>query len=109
MVLFEDGSLVALEGTGDLSSKTLHWASGLHKVHRHGSVTSPHQMGGAAIVHPDMREVMPRMPEPLGQHEGTDKHAGERQAATRCMATVRRDHPHRKCMLTDESLRAKAP
>jgi hypothetical protein len=30
---------VALDGTGAFSSKTLPWASCLHQVHRHGSIT----------------------------------------------------------------------
>jgi len=37
-------SFVALEGTGDCSSKTRHWVSCLHKGHRNGSITSSHQM-----------------------------------------------------------------
>jgi hypothetical protein len=47
---FLDGHyLFALDGTGYFSSKTIHCASCLHKVHRNGSVTYYHQMLGAAI------------------------------------------------------------
>src|SRR6266446_3088782 len=61
---FLDGHyLLALDGTGYFSSKTMHCASCLHKVHRNGSVTYAHQMLGAAIIHPDMRAVIPLMPE----------------------------------------------
>jgi hypothetical protein len=28
---------------------------------------------GAAIIHPDMRAVIPLMPEPIGQDDGTEK------------------------------------
>jgi hypothetical protein len=38
------------------ASKTIHCTSCLHKVHRNGSITYYHQMLGAAIIHPDMRE-----------------------------------------------------
>jgi hypothetical protein len=64
---------------------------------------------GAAIIHPDVRAVMPRMPAPIGQAEGTEQNAWERQAAQRFVATLRQAHPHRKCILTDESLRSNAP
>jgi hypothetical protein len=37
-------SFVALEGTGDCSSKPRHWVSCLPKGHRNGSITSYHQM-----------------------------------------------------------------
>src|SRR6266446_2036540 len=51
---FLDGHyLLALDGTGYFSSKTIHCASCLHKVHRNGSITYYHQMLGAAIIHPD--------------------------------------------------------
>ncbi len=43
-VCFDAGSLLALEGTGDFSSQTIPGASCLHKVHRHGTLTSSHQM-----------------------------------------------------------------
>src|SRR5215813_12793822 len=50
---FLDGYyLLALDGTGYFSSKTIHCASCLQKVHRNGSITYYHQMLGAAIVHP---------------------------------------------------------
>ena len=44
MVFFDDCYLLALDGTGYFSSKTIHCASCLHKVHRNGSVTYHHQM-----------------------------------------------------------------
>ena len=39
MVFFDGCSLLALDGTGYFSSKTMHGASCLHKVHRNGSMT----------------------------------------------------------------------
>lgn len=65
MAFLADHYLLSLDGTGYFSSKTIHCASCLQKVHRNGSVTSHHQMLGAAIVHPDRREVIPLMPEPI--------------------------------------------
>ena len=66
-------------------------------------------MWGAALVHPDVRAVMPLMPEALVTQDGTAKHDGERHAAQRCMAKWRQDHPHLKCIVTEDRLRAHAP
>jgi hypothetical protein len=100
---------VALDGTEYCSSKTIHCASCLQKEHRNGSITYSHQMLGAAIIHPDFRAVMPLMPEPIVKQDGTEKHDGECHAAKRFMAKRRQDHPHLKCIITDDALSSKAP
>jgi len=109
MALLEDDSCVALDGTGALSSKTMPWASCLHQVQRHGSRTDDHQMVGAALLHPDVRAVIPLRPAPMVQHDGTAPNDGARNAATRFLGKLRQDHPHRTCMVTADSLRAHAP
>ncbi len=101
--------LLALDGTAYFSSQTIHCASCLHKVHRNGSITSFHQLLGAAIIHPDMRAVIPLMPEPIVRHDGTEKNDGERNAAKRFVAKVRQDHPHLKFIVTEDSLSSNAP
>src|SRR6266705_2095348 len=107
---FLDGHyLVALDGTGYFSSQTIHCASCLHKVHRNGSITYYHQMLGAAIIHPDCREVIPLMPEPIVQQDGTDKNDCERNAAKRFLVKLRQDHPHLKFIVTEDSLSSNAP
>src|SRR5438552_16769 len=107
---FLDGHyLLALDGTGYFSSTTIHCASCLHKVHRNGAVTYAHQMLGAAIIHPDVRAVMPLMPEPIGTDDGTDKKDCERRAAKRFIAKLRQDHPHLKFIITEDSLSSNAP
>jgi len=101
--------LLALDGTGYFSSKTVHCASCLRRVHRNGSITYAHQMLGAAIIHPDQRAVIPLMPEPMTNRDGTDKNDGERHAAKRFVAKLRQDHPHLKCIVTEDSLSSNAP
>jgi len=107
---FLDGHyLLALDGTAYFSSKTMPCASCWHRVHRNGSLTYAHQLLGAAIIHPDQRAVLPRMPEPMINRDGTDKNDGERHAAKRFVAKLRQDHPHRKFIVTEESLSSNAP
>jgi hypothetical protein len=38
-------------------------------------------MVGAALIHPDRREVIPLLPEPIVQQDGTEKNDCERSAA----------------------------
>jgi hypothetical protein len=107
---FLDGYyLLALDGTEYFSSKTIHCASCLHRVHRNGSLTYTHQMLGAAIIHPDQRAVIPLMPEPIVNRDGTDKNDCERNAAKRFVAKLRQEHPHLKCIVTEDSLSSNAP
>jgi hypothetical protein len=107
---FLDGHyLLALDGTGYFSSTTIHCASCLHKVHRNGAVTYAQQMLGAAIIHPDVRAVIPLMPEPIGQQDGRGKNDGERHAAKRFIVKLRQDHPHLTFIVTEDSLSSNAP
>src|SRR5436309_5392612 len=107
---FLDGHyLLALDGTGYVSSKTIHCASCLHRVHRNGSITYAHQMLGAAIIHPDQRAVNPLMPEPIVNRDGTEKNDCERNAAKRFVAKLRQEHPHLQFIVTEDSLSANAP
>src|SRR5439155_7855374 len=101
--------LLALDGTGYFSSKTIHCASCLRRVHRNGSRTYYHQMLGAAMIHPDWRAVIPLMPEPIVKQDGTTKNDCERNAAKRFVAKLRQDHPHLKFIVTEDSLSSNAP
>jgi hypothetical protein len=66
-------------------------------------------MLGAALIHPDQRAVIPLMPEPIMNRDGTDKNDCERHAAKRFVAKLRQDHPHLKFIVTEESLSSNAP
>jgi hypothetical protein len=109
MVFLDGYYLLALDGTGYFSSQTIHCASCLHKVHRNGTITYYHQLLGAALLHPDRREVIPLMPEPIIKHDGTKKNDCERNAAKRFITKLRHDHPHLKFIITEDSLSSNAP
>jgi Transposase DDE domain len=109
MMCLDGHYLLALDGTGYFSSKTIHCASWLHTVHRNGAITYYHQMLGAAILHPEKREVIPLMPEPIVKQDGTDNNDCERNAAKRFVAQLRQDYPHLKFIVTEDSLSSNAP
>jgi hypothetical protein len=73
-VFMEGCYLLSLDGTGYFSSKQVHCASCLEKVNKETSeVTYSHQMLGGAIVHPDLKEVIPLAPEPIIKQDGATK------------------------------------
>jgi hypothetical protein len=109
MVFVEDHYLLALDGTGYFSSTQIHCDSCLETHHRNGTVTYRHQMLGAALIHPDKREVIPLMPEPIIKQDGTEKNDCERNAAKRFITKLRQDHPHLKVIVTEDSLSSNAP
>ena len=109
MVFVEGHYLLALDGTGYFSSHEIHCDSCLEKHHRNGTVTYSHQMLGAALIHPDTREVIPLMPEPIVKQDGTEKNDCERNAAKRFVTQFRQDHPNLKVIVTEDSLSSNAP
>jgi hypothetical protein len=109
MVFVEGHYLLALDGTGYFSSQEIHCDSCLETHHRNGTVTYAHQLLGAALIHPDKREVIPLMPEPIIKQDGTEKNDCERNAAKRFVTKFRRDHPKLKVIVTEDSLSSNAP
>lgn len=109
MVFVQGHYLLALDGTGYFSSQQIHCDSCLQKHHRNGTITYAHQLLGAALIHPDKREVIPLMPEPIIKQDGTRKNDCERNAAKRFITKFRQDHPHLPVIVTEDSLSSNAP
>ena len=108
-VHMNDCYLLSLDGTGYFNSLKIHCESCLEKHHRNGTVTYQHQMLGAAIVHPDHREVIPLAPEPIIKQDGATKNDCERNAAKRFLEKLRRDHPHLKVIVIEDGLASNGP
>jgi hypothetical protein len=74
-----------------------------------GEVTYAHQLLGAAIVHPNLREVIPLAPEPIVKQDGTSKNDCERNAAKRLLRKIRAEHPHLKFLVIEDGLASNGP
>jgi hypothetical protein len=109
MVFVQGHYLLALDGTGYFSSTQIHCTSCLEQHHRNGTVTYSHQLLGAALIHPDKREVILLMPEPIVKPDGASKNDCERNAAKRFLTKFRQDHPHLQVIVTEASLSSNAP
>jgi len=108
-VFYEGCYLLSLDGTGYFSSSKIHCPSCMQKTSKSGKVTYYHQMLGAAIVHPDHKEVIPLMPEPIIKQDGETKNDCERNAAKRFFDHLRRDHPHLRLIVIEDALSSNAP
>jgi len=101
--------LLSVDGTGFFSSETIHCEQCCEKKKRNGQITYYHQLLGAAIVHPDKREVIPLCPEPITRQDGQTKNDCERNAAKRLLPAIRREHPHLRLLVVEDALAANAP
>lgn len=110
-LMFHDNCyLLALDGTGYFSSPSVHCDSCLQKVNSQtGAVSYSHQLLGAAIVHPDFREVIPLAPEPIIKQDGTTKNDCERNASKRLLRKIRQEHPHLGFIVIEDGLASNAP
>lgn len=101
--------LLALDGTGYFSSHKIHCPNCLEKHLRNGETLYHHQLLGAAIVHPDLKTVLPLMPEAIRKQDGTTKNDCERNAAKRFCEHLRQDHPHLPLIVVEDALSSNAP
>ncbi|MGP8331643.1 MAG: hypothetical protein ACT6FB_04805, partial [Methanosarcinaceae archaeon] len=74
-----------------------------------GDITYQHQILGAVIVHPDIREVIPFAPEPIIKQDGETKNDSERNASKRFLEKLRKVHPHLPLIVTEDGLNSNAP
>ena len=109
--VFLGGSyLVSLDGTGYFSSKKIHCPSCLRKVStKTGEVTYYHQLMAGVIIHPNRREVIPLMPEPIVRQDGETKNDCERNASKRFLFQLKQDYPQLSFTITEDALSPNAP
>lgn len=110
LVFYRGCYLLLLDGTGYFSSEAIHCDSCLQKTNKQtGVVTYQHQLLGAALAHPDHREVIPLAPEPIVQQDGTRKNDCERNAAKRLLRKIRKEHPRLPFIVVEDGLASNAP
>jgi hypothetical protein len=108
--IYLDGHyLLSLDGTSYFSSTKIHCSSCLEKQNRSGGITYSHQLLGATLVHPDLKEVLPLAPEPIVQQDGQTKNDCERNATRRWLQQFRQEHPRLPVIVVEDGLSANAP
>lgn len=107
---FLDGAFLAsIDGTGYFSSSEVHCGQCCVKEDRQGNITYYHQMLGAALVHPERKNVIALCPESIIKQDGISKNDCERNAAGRLLRALRREHPHLKLIIVEDSLASNGP
>ena len=101
--------LIACDGTGYFSSKSVHCAQCCEKHHRDGTTSYHHQFLTAALVHPKIKQAIPINAEPIIKQEGSNKNDCERNAGIRLVENIRREHPHLKIMMIEDALSGNLP
>ena len=110
MVFYKGCYLLNLDGTGFFSSKKLSAPYCLEKKNKKtGEITYHLQMLGAAIVHPDYKEVIPLCPEMIIKQDGVKKNDCERNASKRFFEQLRKDHPHLPLIINEDAISPNAP
>ena len=108
---FWDGyCLLSMDGSGYYSSKKVHCEHCLQRTNsKTGEITYHHQMLAAALVHPDLKQVIPLAPEAIIKQDGDNKNDCERNAGKRLLEKIRDEHPHKKLIVVEDGLASNAP
>jgi len=101
--------LVCLDGSGYFGSEEICCPGCLRKESKNGKVRYEHQIVQAAMMHPDMRQVIPLVPEAVRNTDGTDKQDCETKAGKRLLKKIRKSHPKLKIIIVGDSLYSKQP
>ncbi|MDP2750478.1 MAG: transposase [Nanoarchaeota archaeon] len=110
MTFYDGCYLLSMDGTGYFSSDSIHCPNCLEKKSsKTGHSVYYHQMLGAALVHPDLKEVIPFYPEPIIKQDGATKNDCERNAAKRFLDKFRKDHPYLPVIIVEDGLSSNAP
>jgi len=101
--------LVSFDGSGYFSSDKICCPGGLKKESKKGKIRYEHQLVQAALMNPDMRQVIPLVPEAVKNTAGKEKQDCETEAGKRLIKKIRKAHPKLKIIIVADSLHSKQP
>lgn len=100
--------IVALDGSQYFTSEKISCPGCLVKEGKEG-VRYSHQIVQPAIMHPDMKQVIPLCPEEVRNTDGKEKQDCEINAGKRALARIRKSHPKLSLMVVGDGLYSKQP
>lgn len=98
-----------MDGTEYFSSKKISCTGCLTCEHANGDVTCSHKTLQVAIMHPNMPQVIPLMPEAIRNSDGQLKQDCEMNAARRLIPKLRKEHPKLGFIIGGDALFSKQP
>jgi len=100
--------LLTLDGAEYFNSERVSCEHCLHRHRSSGAVEHYHQALQPAIVHPQLREVLPLAPEFIRQQDGSSKQDCEQNAAKRVSERLRSEYPQLAFIVVGDALYAAA-
>ncbi|MBI4744977.1 MAG: transposase [Deltaproteobacteria bacterium] len=104
-----DHYLVSLDGSGYFSSYDICCPGCLTKESKNGKIRYEHQIVQAAMMHPDMKQVIPLAPEAVKNTDGADKQDCEIKSGKRVLKKIRKSHPKLPIIIAGDGLYSKQP
>lgn len=105
--------LCPIDGTQFFGSNEICCEHCLTKTHKKGTdkeyQSYSHHALQAAIVHPDIRQVIPLMAEEIRNEDGQDKQDCELNASKRLLNKIKTDHPQLPIIVIGDGLYSKQP
>jgi hypothetical protein len=105
---FLDGYLCLVDGTEIFNSEKIHCKNCCTKKHQDGRTTYHHQILGAVLAKPGLSQVIPLCPEPITKQDGATKNDCERNAFSRLLRDLKKEHPRLKLTICSDALSANA-
>ena len=106
---FLNSFLVSIDGTGQYCSSAVSCPDCATKTSRNGVTQHYHQLLAGVIVHPERKNVLPLIPEPITRADGNTKNDCERNAAKRFLTRLRQDYPDHPFIILQDALFATGP
>lgn len=107
--LFDRLYVCSIDSTQYFYSNNIHCSSCLILNHKNGAVSYSHKVLQAAIMHPDMRQVIPLMPEEIRNTDGAIKQDCEVNAAKRLIPAIKKEHPRLGLIIVGDDLFSREP
>lgn len=101
--------LVSIDGTGQFASSSISCPQCCIKNAGKANESYYHQLLAAVMVHPELKSVLPLMPEAITHQDGEEKNDCERNAAKRLLSGLRQEFPKLKMIVVEDSLASNAP
>jgi hypothetical protein len=105
----DQGYLLTVDGSEYFDSESVHCEQCLQRRKSGGTIEYYHQIVQPAIVHPELRQVLPLAPQFIRRQDGASKQDCETNAAKRLLQAVRREHPQLKVVVVADSLYSTMP
>jgi len=104
-----DRYIVAIDGSQYFTSEKVFCPGCLIREGKKGTIRYSHQILQPAIMHPDMRQVIPLCPEEVRNSDGKEKQDCEINAGKRVLAKIRKSHPKLPLIVVGDGLYSKQP